>query len=137
MSTSLSALMTKLNWQLHTQDLQMHALQKTHRELNRQIQDIDTCIKQTDVHSLKINPDIEINRLNFTTQQQGKKRELITTLKNNEELQHALNEKIRHAKTELKRLEKYLHRHKRSEQEQLQKTENNAMDEWVIQQREL
>lgn len=136
MNQSLNALLTKLNWQLN--DLELN-LNKTRQEIQRladQINKIDKSINGSGFNSLIINPDLEINRLNFITQQHNQKEELISALNNYQGTESKLKEKIQRVKTELKMLENYLQRDQISKKEHLKKAHDNALDEWVIQKRE-
>ncbi|MFJ1268016.1 hypothetical protein ACD661_05565 [Legionella lytica] len=133
MNKSLSALMTKLNWQLNALNLQLHEIQDQLQQVRQEMEALDEQIQQAGVTSLIINPDFEINRLNFITQQQEQKEELNMTLKQHQDTEHAVQEKMQRIKTELRMLEKYLEREQAELQEQQKKAENNALDEWVIQ----
>lgn len=136
MNKSLNALMTKLNWQLNELNLHLHEAQNQIKQLTQQIQAIDEHIDKARMNSLVINPELEISRLNFVTQQQEQKDDLFTALKNHQEVEKKLNDKIQRLKIELKMLEKYMEREAASQKEQQEKTQANAMDEWVIQKRE-
>ena len=136
MSHPLQAMMVKLNWQLNELNLHLHEAQRQIQAVEQQIEEIDQHMNQTGLKSLLINPEFEINRLNFITQQQEMKIELITVLKDHHDVEAKLNDKILRVKTELKMLEKYLDREALSQKEQQKKVQDNAMDEWVIQRRE-
>ncbi len=133
MNKSLSALMTKLNWQLNELNLQLHETQNQLQKVRQEMEALDEQIQQAGVNSLIINPDFEINRLNFITQQHEKKEELNMTLKQHQDTEKNVQEKMQRIKTELKMLEKYLEREQAELQEQQKKAENNALDEWVVQ----
>lgn len=136
MNKSLNALMTKLNWQLNELNLHLHEAQNQIQQVTQHIQAIDEHIDKARMNSLVINPELEISRLNFVTQQQEEKDDLSTALKNHQDVEKKLNDKIQRLKTELKMLEKYVQRDALSQKEQEQKNQANAMDEWVIQNRE-
>lgn len=55
------------------------------------------------------------------------------TLKQHQDTEQNVEEKMQRIKTELKMLEKYLEREQAELKEQQKKAENNALDEWVIQ----
>lgn len=135
MSTALNALMTKLNWQLN--DLNEH-LALAHAEslrMEQQITELEQQINQSCFSPVIINPEFEINRLNFITQEQTKLALLTSHLKENQDLETKLNAKIMRVKTELKMLEKYLQRETLFQHSEQQKIQSNALDEWVIQKR--
>lgn len=136
MSQPLQAMLVKLSWQLNELNLHLHEVQKKIQTVEQQIGEIDQHMNQTGLKSLLINPEFEINRLNFITQQQEKKIEMVAVLKDHHEVEAKLNDKILRVKTELKMLEKYLDREALSQKEQQKKAQDNAMDEWVIQRRE-
>lgn len=136
MNQPLNALMSKLNWQLNELNLHLHESQTQSQSLTAQIQAIDGLINQARPKSLVINPELEMNRLNFMTQEANKKDELSAELKNHQDVESKLKEKIQRVKTELKMLEKYLEREESSHHEQQKKAHDNALDEWVIQKRE-
>lgn len=133
MNKSLFALMTKLNWQLNALNLQLHEVQDQLQRVRQEMAARDEQIQQAGVNSLTINPDFEINRLNFITQQQEQKEKLNMTLKQHQDTEQAVQEKMQRIKTELKMLEKYLEREQAELQEQQKKAENNVLDEWIIQ----
>lgn len=137
MNKSLKALMSKLNWQLNELNLHLHAAQSQVHALSAQIQTIEQQLNQARPKSLLINPELEMSRLNFVTQEANKKEELSAELKNHQDRENNLKERIQRVKTELKMLEKYLEREASSDHEQQKKAQDNALDEWVIQRREL
>lgn len=136
MNQPLNALLTKLNWQLNELNLNLHEAQNQSQAVTQKIHEVAEGMNQAGLTSLVINPDLEINRLNFLTQQQERKEALTNTLKNHQELENKLNDKIQRVKTELKMLEKYLAREESCQKAQQQKAHDNAMDEWVIQKKE-
>lgn len=136
MNKSLNALMKKLEWQLDELNLHLVEADQQSVQLHQQIQTLNKQMNQNNTNALFINPDLEINRLNFITQLLQKKEEFNIQLKNNQEIENKLKEKIQRVKTELKMLEKYLQREASQQQIQQRKTQENAMDEWIIQKRE-
>ncbi|AWN74605.1 hypothetical protein LEAN103870_14145 [Legionella anisa] len=110
MNKSLTTLMSKLNEQLNELNLNVHTVLRKKQEFEQQIQQIEERINQTTPGSLTINPTIEINRLNFITQQQEKKEALILDLKNYQDIENKLKEKIKRVKIELNMLMHYLER---------------------------
>ncbi|MCW8407816.1 hypothetical protein OQJ13_02390 [Legionella sp. PATHC035] len=110
MNKSLVCLINKLNKQFNDLDLHLHAVQHQKQELEHQIQHIEEQIDQTIPNSLTMNPEIEINWLNFVMQQQERKEAMTRDLKNCHELESKLNEKITRVKMELKTIEHYLQR---------------------------
>lgn len=110
MNKSLVGLINKLNKQFNDLDLHLHAVQHQKQELEHQIQHIEEQIDQIVPNSLTVNPEIEINWLNFVMQQQEKKEAMTLDLKNCHELESKLNEKINRVKMELKMIEHYLKR---------------------------
>ncbi len=117
MNKSLTTLMSKLNSQRHELDSNLSAAQHKRQELVYQIQQIEEQINQTGPNSLTINPAIEINRLNFITQQQEKKEAATRELKNNQEIENKLKEKSKRVAMELKMLAHYLEREESNQKE--------------------
>ncbi|MCW8443364.1 hypothetical protein OQJ05_04765 [Fluoribacter gormanii] len=110
MNQSLTSLIDKLNRQLQELDLNLFATQFKQHELEQQIQQIKEHINQTSTNSLTINPVTEINWLNFITQQQEKIEAITLDLKNHQDIENKLKDKIKRIKMELKMLENYLER---------------------------
>lgn len=137
MNHSLTALMTKLTWQYNELGAHLQAAERESFKVTQQLQELEQKLNQSCVAPIIINPDFEINRLNFITQQHEKKEELAMNLKTHQTLETTLKDKVQRVKTELKMLEKYLDRERRTQQEQQRKAQEHALDEWVIQKREL
>lgn len=115
MNQSLYALRTKLNEQLDELNLLLHQEQNQAKNITKQIKEMDDRINQLSPSALIINPDLEINRLNFVIQEQGKQEQLITDLKNHQNIERKLKEKIQRLNAELKMLKKYLQREESSD----------------------
>ncbi|CAM2806706.1 hypothetical protein [Legionella worsleiensis] len=135
MSKTLKALMTRLNWQTNEVSLELHNTEHESRMVEQQIKELEQKISQTCITSININPELEINKLNFLTQQQEKKEELQMILKNHQTLEAKLKEKLLRIKTELKMLERYLEREEQTAKKHQVKAQENALEEWVLQQR--
>ncbi len=134
MNKQITALITKLNWQVNELYQHYQETQKQCQLLIEQISEFDKQITQcAQTDSLHINPEFEINRLNFITQLQEKKEILKTTLKNHQEIEKKLENRIQRSKIELKMLNKYIEREKNTQKEQQDKKHNHDMDEWAIQ----
>ncbi|KTD41002.1 hypothetical protein [Legionella parisiensis] len=110
MNKSLTTLMIKLNEQLNELNLNLDTALHKKQELGQQIHQIEELINQTNSSSLTINPAIEINRLNVITQQQEKKETIILDLKNYQDIENKLKQKIKRIKMELNMLMHYLER---------------------------
>ncbi len=102
--------MIKLNEQLNELNLNLDTALHKKQELGQQIHQIEELINQTNSSSLTINPAIEINRLNVITQQQEKKETIILDLKNYQDIENKLKQKIKRIKMELNMLMHYLER---------------------------
>lgn len=135
MNQSLTALHTKLNWQINELSLHLHATEKESVTVRHQIEELEQQINQTCISPLIINPELEINKLNFLTQQQEKKDELTMILKNHQAVETKLKDKLQRVNTELKMLERYIERERLDHQRQQKKIQENALDEWAIQKR--
>ncbi|MCW8471792.1 hypothetical protein OQJ19_14215 [Fluoribacter gormanii] len=110
MNQSLTSLIDKLNRQLRELDLNLFATQFKQHELEQQIQQTKEHINQKSTNSLTINPVTEINWLNFITQQQEKIEAITLDLKNLQDIENKLKDKIKRIKMELKMLANYLER---------------------------
>lgn len=133
MNKPLTALTTKLTWQLNILYEQFQVVQNQIHELEQQLQSLETQIKNAYPVSIIINPELEMNRLNFIVQQGEKKVELTDRLKNKQYEENILKEKIQRIKTELKILENYIEREELSKKKQEKKKQDDLIDEWVIQ----
>ncbi|WP_454781047.1 hypothetical protein [Legionella sp. WA2022007384] len=115
MNPSLTSLIDKLNRQLHELDLDLYSAQCKKQELEEQIQHIEEQVNES-THSLIVNPVTEISWLNFITQQQEKKEAITLDLKNYQDIENKLKEKIKRTKMELKMLANYLERRPTNQQ---------------------
>ncbi|KTD51319.1 hypothetical protein [Legionella quateirensis] len=135
MSQTLTALMTRLTWQNNELSIHLQAAENESRIVMQQIQELEHLINQSCIASISINPDLEINKLNFLTQQQEKKEELLMILKNHQALEAKLKDKLLRIKTELKMLEHYMEREEQASRQQHIKSQENTLEEWVLQNR--
>ncbi|KTD67895.1 hypothetical protein Lste_1053 [Legionella steelei] len=110
MNESLNILISKLNRQLNEFDVHLHTVRHQKQELELHFQQIEERINQPVSNSLIVNPVSEINWLNFITQQQEKKEVVTLDLKNCQDLENKLEEKITRVQKELKMIEHYLER---------------------------
>ncbi|WP_298626864.1 hypothetical protein [uncultured Legionella sp.] len=135
MNQSLSALMTRLTWQNNELATHLQAAEQESLIVMKEIKELEQNIEQYYISPLIINPELEINKLNFLTQQQDRKDELLIILKNHQELIAKLTGKLQRIKIELKMLEQYIEREQQTHKEQLLKIQEQALDEWVLQNR--
>jgi hypothetical protein len=133
MNKTLTALMTKLNWQQNDLNLHLKAAEHESHLLIQDIQALEASMHPSCPTSLRINPEVEMSKLNFLTQQHAKKEELSILLKEKQTIEMKLKDKLQRIKTELKMLEKYSEREQLSQKEQQLKTQQNTLDEWVLQ----
>lgn len=133
MNTSLNALLIKLNAQKNDLTYELSACEAVSLHIKQQLVDLETTLNQSAKGSLLINPEFEINRLNFLTQEQDKKQALEIQLKQQQDLEARLLDKVLRIKTELKLLERYLEGNKQEEQRKQAHLQQQAMDEWVLQ----
>lgn len=139
MNHTLTALMTKLTWQNNDITLQLQTAQKQSLLSQNQIQSLEDQINQSSLTQCNanqlINPEIEMSRLHFITYQQDKKEQLNTTLKNQQTVEHQLEDKLQQLKIELKMLEKHLKKAEQIQGNQQTINQEQALDEWVLQRR--
>jgi len=135
MNQSLNALMTKLAWQENELISHLQAAENESLLLMKQLQEIEEQLNKSCIAPQRINPEFEINRLNFITQQHEHNDSLLLDLKNNQILEIKLKDKILRVKTERKMIEKYLEREVITQKKLQNKVQEQALDEWVIQKR--
>lgn len=116
MNKSLTTLMSKLNEQLNELNLNLHTVLQKKQRFEQQIQQIEELINQTNSSSLTINPTIEIHKLNIITQEQERKEAITLDLKNYQDIENKLREKIKRVKMELSMLMHYLEREETNQQ---------------------
>lgn len=136
MNQSLSALLTRLTWQNNELAIHLQAAEQESLIVMQQIKELEQKIEHSCIPPRIINPELEINKLNFLTQQQEKKEELLMILRNHQALITKLKDKLQRIKTELKMLEQYVEREQQTHNEELLKAQEQALDEWVLQNRE-
>lgn len=136
MNQSLSALMTRLTWQNNELTIHLQAAEQESLIVMQQIKELEQNLEHSSIPPRIINPELEINKLNFLTQQQEKKEELMMILRNHQAVITKLKDKLQRIKTELKMLEQYTEREQQTLNEQLLKTQEQALEEWVLQNRE-
>lgn len=137
MNKTLSALMTKLEWQLTELEQQLQTLEQQLDVLKEQLDENQNNITRASAVPAFILPEKEIARLNFMIGESQKQDKLNTV---QAELlaqkNHVTSRKIR-LNTELKMLEKHQNNQLANKQLQAVLIEQNNTDEWVLQQREL
>lgn len=133
MNQSLSALMTRLNWQKNELTSHLEAAEQESILVSQQIKELEQKIEKACIVPAVINPELEINKLSFLAQQQNKKDELTMIWGNHQILITKLKEKLQRIKIEQKMLEQYRDREHQTNQEQLLKTQEQALEEWVLQ----
>ena len=137
MNPSLVALMTKLNWQKNALTLELQKAEQDSQNLYEQINNLDRTVHQAYNSSMGIIPELEINRLNFITQQQERKGKFNSLFKNNQALEQKLRDKLLRINTELKMLEKYTNKETDQLKKEQHKIAEYQLEEWVLQKREL
>lgn len=136
MSSALNALTTQLTWQKNEVTFELTAAEQEEQALEQQLKEFNLKLAQSSSSSQFINPELEINRMNFVMQLQQQKAEILSLLKAQQELIAKLNEKLQRIKNELKMLERYLERKEELAQRNQRKSEEQSVEEWVLQKRE-
>lgn len=136
MSTALKALHTKLTGQHNELLRQITDAGQHYHILSQQNKDLDVQLQQPYERSLRINPELEINRLHFITQLQEKKGQLSKLMQEQQETIEKQQHKLKKVKAELKMLELYLSRKELELQQKHRKMEEQQLEEWVLQKRE-
>ncbi len=142
-SQPLTALLFKLTHQRDELHLHWQQLNREIEQVQVQLKEVEQKINQAySTGSSKqfsaefINPELEINRLNFLIQQQEQRDILLAQLKTQQATEQLLMEKKQRISTELKMLSHYLERQQQTAMAMERKKEADALDEWVMQQQE-
>lgn len=133
MNSSLSALHLKLTVQQTELLNELVLCEQQSFKMQHDLLAIEKNQQQSASNSLIINPEIEISRLNFLTQEQEKKHALELLLKQQQQRDGQLRTKLQRIKTELKMLERYMEKSLQLKQEQQNNKQQQSMDEWAIQ----
>lgn len=133
MNHSLSALVSKLKGQQNECHRQLQHIEKQSALRQSELQRLEKQITQALDIPLRINPDLEINRLNFITRQHMAQESLNLELQTHRQHEEQLKNKLQRINSELKILERYITREQQKITEQQRKTQENHLDEWVIQ----
>jgi len=137
MSSSLNALLTQLIGQKNEVTFKLTATEQEQQILIQQVDELNLKLTHSSSSSsIVINPELEINRMNFLMQLQQQKDEVQMKLKEQQELIAKLQQKAQRINTELKMLERYLTRQEQQALQEQRKTEEHAVEEWVLQKRE-
>ncbi|MDP3269463.1 MAG: hypothetical protein Q8M40_10490 [Legionella sp.] len=135
MNPSFKALTILLDWQYNDLIGKLYTVQQESLTLQQQILKIETKLNQrTPINSI-INPEFEISKFNFFTQQQAQKAELTLLLNEQKKLETTLSDQILQTKRELKLLAKHTEREQLNHKQHQRVTQEKALDEWVIQMR--
>jgi chromosome segregation ATPase len=133
MNKTLIALMNKLSWQvnevsqvLQTINDEQGSLQKTHAELQEQLQ--KACAT-----TVIINPEQEIARLHFIMHKQQEQDHLTLRMKELEAQQAQLKKRKIRLDIELKMLDRYQEKQQEKALENEILLQQNANDEWILQ----
>lgn len=133
MNKTLKAMMIKLSWQHDELLTQLHHLDASRQKTIDALNAVQLTISQSKVTLNTINPEVEINRLNFITFNYQQHDELRLRLNEYDTQKLRLDEQFKRIKTELKMLEHYTERQTNDLKQQQMKKEEHAMDEWALQ----
>lgn len=133
MNSKLKALMTQLTWQARALEMNLQACRKRGFELENDIKAIEEKSHQNHTYlNLVINPELEISRLHFLLKLQDKKQQCLLDLKEQEDLEKQIEEKVLRLKIEIKAIEKHLHKEIQAQLKKDNKQQEQAMDEWAL-----
>lgn len=136
MNKTLQALMTKLQWQLTDLDKQLQALDLQLEHLETMLDDNQQKIDKACATPALIVPEKEIARLNFIIAESQKQDSLTLSKTELQSQKSRLTTRKIRLNTELKMLEKHQSNQQTNERLKGIVTEQNNMDEWVLQQKE-
>ena len=136
MNKTLSALMTKLQWQLAELSQQLRLIDQQIADVDNQCS--DNLKKITDASSIPafILPEREIARLQFMIRQQQHQDELNKQKANLLSQLEAIIHRQKRLNTELKMLELHQENQLKTTENLLRIKEQNQLDEWVLQQKD-
>ncbi len=137
MSVALNALMTKLNWKKQELDLALKKVENDSITIIEQMKTIESNLNQSTPKSLMINPELEMNRLNFMMIEQEKIAQLTLALNELNDTKKRIKDSLIRINTERKMLEKYLENKKSDAVKQEQKHQEHRMDEWALVNKEI
>jgi|GEM_PF-3042523 len=136
MNKTLTALMTKLTWQLSELDQQIQTIENELGNLEQQLQENKTLIANASITPSIILPEQEIGRLNYMMRQQQLQDDINQTINELSSQKNALSERKIRVNMELKMLTKHQQNQHDERKHQLDIQQQNAADEWVTQRRE-
>lgn len=133
MNKTLKAMMIKLSWQQDELLTQLHFVNASRQKTIDTLNAVQLTISESKLTLNKINPEVEINRLNFISSNYLQQDELRVRLKEYDAQKLRLDEQFARIKTELKLLEQYTERQAKYLKQEQVKKEEQAMDEWALQ----
>lgn len=135
MNKTLTALMTKIQWQLTGIQQQMQQVNQQITDLDSQLDETQLRITSASVAPRVIVPEREIAGMHFIMGQQQIQDELSASKSELLAQQAQLTTKKLRLETELKMLEKHQNNQLEQQRKQALLTEQNNMDEWIVQRR--
>lgn len=133
MNKTLKAMMIKLSWQRDELLTQLHFVNASRQKTIDTLNAVQLTISESKLTLNKINPEVEINRLNFISSNYLQQDELRVRLNEYDAQKLRLDEQFARIKTELKLLEQYTERQAKYLKQEQVKKEEQAMDEWALQ----
>jgi hypothetical protein len=135
MTKSLNALVTKLHVQYHELLIEIQLSEQQTLDLQKLMEELELRLHQSSCLPHIINPELEVNRLNFIAQEHANKEALLFTLKDHSAQEDRLKSKLLRIKSELKVLEQYMDREEKDKDNQQKIAQEHALDEWALQSR--
>lgn len=135
MNKTLTALMTKIQWQLSNIQQQLQNVNQQILDLDSQLDETQQRITSASVAPRMIVPEREIAGMHFIMGQQQIQDDLNANKSELLAQQAQLNTKQLRLETELKMLEKHQNNQLELQRKQALLTEQNNMDEWIVQRR--
>lgn len=133
MNKTLKAMMIKLSWQRDELLTQLHFVDASRQKTIDTLHKVQLTISESKLTVNTINPEVEINRLNFISLNYLQQDELRVRLNEYDAQKLRLDEQFARIKTELKLLEQYTERQAKYLKQEQVKKEEQAMDEWALQ----
>ncbi|MGL6037106.1 MAG: hypothetical protein ACRC0B_08025 [Legionella sp.] len=133
MNKTLKAMMIKLSCQQDELLTQLHFVNASRQKTIDTLNAVQLTLSESKLTLNKINPEVEINRLNFISSNYLQQDELRVRLNEYDAQKLRLDEQFARIKTELKLLEQYTERQAKYLKQEQVKKEEQAMDEWALQ----
>lgn len=136
MNKTLSALKTKLLWQIQELDQQALRINQALKQLREELLTLRQTVQQACLTPAHLLPEQEVSRLNFMVLKQHEEDQLLIKMKELVAQEDAILLKKLRLDTEMAMLGKHEENQRQAKRKEKSTREQNALDEWVLQQGE-